>query len=186
MIPNLTSRLDLEAGIIEGAPVMRRCLADLVGLFADRAAYDQACAQSNPLVYTISTVEVAMGEGQLHYGLGVLMPGKVGREYYFTRGHLHAWRAAAEVYVGLRGQGLMLLEDEHECRVLPLQPQSIVYVPGNTAHRTINTGPEPLIYLGVYPADAGHDYATIAERNFLKVVVEEDGRPVLRDRREVQ
>ncbi len=110
------------------------------------------------------------------------MPGKIGREYYLTKGHFHAWRPAAEVYLGLRGHGLMLLEDERESRVVPLMPQTAVYVPGHTAHRTINTGDEPLIYLGVYPAGAGHDYAAIAERNFRTVVVEANGQPVLLDR----
>jgi glucose-6-phosphate isomerase len=32
--------------------------------------------------------------------LGVLMPGKVGAEYFMTKGHIHAWRPAAEVYLG--------------------------------------------------------------------------------------
>ena len=66
--------------------------------------------------------------------------------------------------------------------MLPLQERTVVYVPGHTAHRTINTGDGPLIYLGVYPAAAGHDYGAIAERNFRKVVVEREGRPVMLDR----
>jgi glucose-6-phosphate isomerase, archaeal len=183
-LETLSARLDLEAGVIDGAPVARRCLADLVGLFADKAAYDRGLAEGNPVLYTVSSVEAAQGDGQLHYGLGVLMPGKVGREYYLTKGHLHAWRPAAEVYLGLRGHGFMLLEDERDSRVLPLQRDTVVYVPGHTAHRTINTGNEPLIYLGVYPAAAGHEYAVFAERNFRKVVVEQDGQPVVLDRSE--
>jgi glucose-6-phosphate isomerase len=60
----------------------------------------------------------------------------------------------------------------------------VVYVPGYTAHRTINTGAIPLVYLGVYPAQAGHDYGSIAHKNFDNVVLEIDGQPVLMDRRE--
>src|SRR5437868_3222162 len=162
----LTARLDVRSGTIAGAPLTRRYLADLPGVFADARSYQLALELGNPLVYTISRVELAQGDGQLHYGLGVLMPGKVGREFFLTRGHFHQWRAAAEVYVGLRGQGVMLLEDEQESRCLPLEPNQVVYVPGNTAHRTINTGAEPLVYLGVYPAAAGHDYGALEERNF--------------------
>jgi glucose-6-phosphate isomerase len=57
-----------------------------------------------------------------------------------------------------------------------------VYVPGFTAHRTINTGSEPLTYFGVCPAEAGHDYAVIAERNFSHVVIEVNGSPALAER----
>ena len=183
-LETLGARLNLEAGVIDGAPVTRRCLADLGGLFVDKAAYDRELAKGNPVLYWVSSVEVAQGEGQLHYGLGVLMPGKVGREYYLTKGHFHAWRPAAEVYIGLRGHGLMLLEDDADSRVLPLHQDTVVYVPGHTAHRTINIGDKPLIYLGVYPAAAGHDYGVIAERNFRKVVLEQDGQATVLDRSE--
>jgi glucose-6-phosphate isomerase len=174
--------LDLDLGMITGALPVHRHLSDLKGVFTDEAAYEQALARDNPLVYTVSSMEPAQGEGQLHYGLGVLMPGKVGREYYLTKGHYHAWRPAAEVYLGLRGRGLMLLEDGSGSRLLPLEPHRVVYVPGYTAHRTINTGPERLVYLGIYPAMAGHDYARVAERPFRTVVVEENGQPRALDR----
>jgi glucose-6-phosphate isomerase len=78
----------------------------------------------------------------------------------------------------------MLLEDENTGRsvLLPLGKGRIVYVPGYTAHRTMNTGSEPLVYLGIYPANAGHDYGAIAKRNFQKILVERSGRPTLIDR----
>lgn len=56
-------------------------------------------------------------------------------------------------FSGLSGEGVMLLEDEAtESRLVPLRPHHAVYVPGHTAHRTMNTGTVPLTYLGVYPA----------------------------------
>ncbi|MCC5839705.1 MAG: cupin domain-containing protein [Opitutales bacterium] len=165
-------------------PVVRRHLADLRGCFADEAAFSGALATGNPLLYEVCAVEAAEGDGQLHYGLGILYPGKVGSEYYLTKGHLHAHRPASEVYIGLAGEGAMLLEDEATgaSRLVPLGKGRIVYVPGHTAHRTVNTGAEPLVYIGVYPANAGHDYASIAERNFHKVVLERAGVPALVDR----
>ncbi len=178
--PGILTRLDLENGAIPGAPLTERRLSELAGMFADDAAYTRAMAKGNPIVYTVSTVEPAQGEGQLHYGLGVLMPGRVGREYYFTKGHFHAWRPAAEVYIGVSGQGAMLLENSAgETRLLDLEANTIVYVPGETAHRTINTGSAPLLYLGIYPANAGHDYAAIAASNFRNMVIEKHGRPAL-------
>ena len=78
----------------------------------------------------------------------------------------------------------MLLEDEStgESRMVPLRPHYVVYVPGHTAHRTMNTGSTPLTYLGVYPARAGHDYGAIAQRNFRMVVVERAGQPAMIER----
>lgn len=182
--PELAFRFDLEAGAIAGAPVTRRYLSDLEGCFADAAAYAAARAAGNPLLYTVSTIEPARGPGDLHCGVGVLMPGRVGSEYFMTKGHFHARREAAEVYVGLRGEGVMLLEDEAtgESRIEPLGQGRVVYVPGHTAHRTLNSGSVPLVYLGIYPADAGHDYGAIAQSNFRMVVVDREGGPAMVER----
>lgn len=184
----LLSRIDLDAAAISERPRVERRLSDLAGVFADSAAYELAVSRENSLVYAVSSVEPGAGEGDLHYGLGMIMPGRIGDEYWQTKGHLHAWRPAAELYVGLRGEGAMLLEDETtgQSRLVPLLPQALVYVPGHTAHRTVNTGSEPLLYLGIYPARAGHDYASIATRNFRHVVAERGGRPTLVPREEYQ
>jgi glucose-6-phosphate isomerase len=181
---SLFARFDPATGLVQGVAPAERRLSSLRGCFADERAYAAELARGDPLVYSVSAVEPMAGEGQLHYAVAVLMPGRVGAEYYLTKGHLHQWRAAAEVYLGLAGEGLMLLEDEAtgEAGAVPLLAHSAVYVPGHTAHRTINTGDVPLTYVGVYPAGAGHDYGTIAERNFRDVVVAVDGRVAVLER----
>jgi glucose-6-phosphate isomerase len=180
----LHRRFDPALGGVDGAPVVERRLSDLRGAFADTGAYYAALALGDPLIYTVASVEPGGGPGDLHYAVATLLPGRIGAEYYLTKGHLHAWRPAAEVYIGVRGAGALLLEDEQngESQLVPLGPHQVVYVPGSTAHRTVNTGDEPLVYIGVYPAAAGHDYGTIAERNFRRVVVAGDGGPLLLDR----
>ena len=181
----LPSRFDPLTGEIAGAPVTKRHLSDLRGCFADTAAYETALAAGNPLLYSVASVTPADGAGDLHCGIGLIMPGKIGTEFFMTKGHLHSWREAAEFYFGLSGDGMMLLEDEAtgESRLIPLRPHHAVYVPGHTAHRTINVGTTPLTYLGVYPAKAGHDYVAIARNNFRCVVVERDGQPVMLERK---
>ncbi|MFN8482415.1 MAG: glucose-6-phosphate isomerase family protein [Anaerolineae bacterium] len=178
------SHLDLSAGVVIGQPVVRRRLSDLRGAFDDAAAYDAALAEADSLVYTVSSVEAGEGDGDLHYGLGLIMPGQVGGEYYLTKGHIHRWRDAAEVYIGLGGEGMMLLEDEASGagRALRLAAGIVVYVPPRTFHRTVNIGLTPLTYLGVYPARAGHDYGALAERNFRQVVVAVNGEPTVMER----
>jgi glucose-6-phosphate isomerase len=176
---------DPEDPAIAGAPQTVRRLSDLAGAFADERAYQAALRVDDPVVYRVYSLAFGERAGDLSYGFGVLLPGRVGAEYYLTKGHLHRWREAAEVYVGLSGSGCMLLQSEAtgESRLIPFGRNAVVYVPGHTAHRTINTGRDPLTYLGVYPARAGHDYGFIEERGFAQVVVEVDGRPALRGRK---
>jgi glucose-6-phosphate isomerase len=40
----------------------------------------------------------------------------------------------------------------------------------------MNIGSDNFVFLAVYPADAGYDYNTIAERGFAGLVVERDGK----------
>lgn len=180
-LPFLATTYDLTAAHLAQGQLTERYLSDLESCFYDQPLYQEHLSQNNPLVYTVSSIEPAHGDGDLHYGLGVLYPGKIGDEYYMTKGHYHAWREAAEVYIGLRGRGMMLLEDEHtdQVQLLPLGVGEIVYVPGHTAHRTLNCGTEPLVYIGVYPAKAGHDYQSLAKTNFRHKVIDRDGIPTL-------
>src|SRR5579863_6106593 len=141
-LEQLLSHFNPATGEIPGVPLVKRHLHDLCGCFADATAFAVAAAAGNPLIYSVAAVESASGAGDLHYGVGRLLPGKIGDEYYLTKGHLHAWREAAEIYLGLAGDGVMLLEDEASggSRIVPLRPNGVVYVPGHTAHRTVNTG----------------------------------------------
>lgn len=173
-------RFDPVTAQLEGAVAQERRLSELEECYASRDGFLAALRQGNPVVYRVSSLEESSGDGDLHLGVGLLMPGKVGEEYYLTRGHLHAWREAAEIYIGLSGEGMMLLESEDGTdQAVPIRTHSVVYVPGLTAHRTVNTGREPLTYLGIYPARAGHDYSAVARNNFRQVVVEVNGQPAV-------
>ena len=58
-------------------------------------------------------------------------------------------------------------------------PGVVAYVPPHWAHRTVNTGSEPFVFLAIYPGDAGHDYGTIETEGFPQRVVERDGQPAV-------
>ena len=45
----------------------------------------------------------------------------------------------------------------------------------------INTGKEKLVTFFVFRADAGHDYGTIEQKGYRKLVVERDGKPTMID-----
>ena len=181
-IESLVSDFNPLTGKMSVKNKVERRLSDLRNCFLDEDAFEASLGKGDPVVYRVQSFEPAKGDGDLHYGIGILFPGKVGDEYWLTKGHYHEWREAAELYIGLSGEGFMLLEHEktHETELLPLKANSTVYVPGYTAHRTINTGDEPLTYLGVYPARAGHDYGSLKEKGFSnRVLFSEDG-PVLK------
>lgn len=179
--PELFSEFDPEIGTISGVRPVERRLSAMVGLYADTEAFKAKLAQSDPVLYTVAAVEPETTEGALWYTVVCIYPGKIGDEYFMTRGHYHAWRPASEYYFGLRGQGLMLMEDEASgtSRTAPLTPNSGVYVPGHTAHRTMNVGNEPLTYLCVYSCKSGQDYGSIAEHNFRQVVIDINGTPTM-------
>lgn len=182
-LSKLLRDFDAEAGTFAGDDYSVQHLSDLQGYFADRTAYEAALKAGDPIIYSVSTFAPCKDEGALHCTIARIEPGRIGCEWYLTRGHFHAWRAAAEFYIGLSGEGAMLLESEHgESHMLSLRANSIIYVPGHTAHRTVNTGDTPLVYLGVYSAAAGHDYGPIAQRNFLKVIVNIDGTSTMMSR----
>jgi len=62
---------------------------------------------------------------------------------------------------------------EGEAAVEPLAPGRVLYIPPRWAHRSICTSrQEDLATFFVYPGHAGHDYATIEQNGFPKLVVE--------------
>ncbi len=180
-------QFDFATGIFAPSlDLSERRMSDLAEMYYDQAAVQKLLLGGNPVIYEIRYLPFVTSNSDMSLGVTRIFPGKVGDEYFMTKGHLHAWRPAAEFYFGLSGEGVMLLEDEHsgESRVVPLQPNGVVYVPGHAAHRTMNVGKVPLTYIGVYPAKAGHDYRTIAKTNFRCVVVERAGKPVMIERKD--
>ena len=157
-----------------------RCLSDLAGYFADEMAFDALCQTADPPLYTVYGTSRPAVAGDLISGITLLHPGKVGDEYFMTKGHFHAVLATAEVYYCLRGTGMMVLESpEGECVVEPFPAGSVLHIPPRWAHRTVNVGADDLLFFWVCPADAGHDYGTIATYGFRTRVVEVAGSPVV-------
>ena len=56
---------------------------------------------------------------------------------------------------------------------------TVHYIPGKVAHRVVNTGNEPLVFLASWPSDAGHDYGSIRTSGFSRRMVLRDRKPCL-------
>lgn len=169
------------ASIEETTPIARR-LSSLRGQFLDQPAFDALLAQEDPELYKVYVVDRPAIAGELSAGLTILHSGKVGNEYYMTKGHFHAVLETGEVYYCLRGRGRMVMETpEGDWHVAEMMPGAVVYVPPRWAHRSVNVGAEDLVFFWVYPAHAGHDYGSIERQGFRKLVVEQDGAPAVID-----
>ncbi len=177
----LWRKLDLDTGVFTDAVlVQQRRLSDLRGLYADSAA-EAARAAENPLMYDVfEATENPIEPGQLRYSTTVIYPGKIGDEYFFTKGHYHAKGECAEIYTGITGTGLLLLQTrEGQIHTIEMTRGVAAYVPPFWAHRTINVGSDNFAFYACYPADAGYDYAAIADKGFASLVLERNGKPTL-------
>ena len=175
-----STTVDFTTGVLSGSGVESvQCLGDLHGVFADEAA--RARMPQDAVVYTVQ-VHKAEREGMpggLCFGTSFLHPGVVSEEFYMTRGHFHGRLESAEYYWGLQGEGILLLMDRNRrCTAERVIPGSLHYIPGHTAHRLINTGSTILAVGACWPADAGHDYDTIARQGFSARILRRDGKPV--------
>ncbi len=174
--------IDWNTAALSGAPVgcSVKKLSQMRNLFLDR----ERAAAMNPetQLYRVQYwLPVEEGtEGGLFWGTTVIEAGKVGDEYFMTHGHFHAARDRAEFYATVSGRGALILMDEsRETWSEPMQPGSLHYIPGRTAHRVANTGGSELVFIGCWPSDAGHDYGAILEGGFGARVREVDGLAML-------
>jgi glucose-6-phosphate isomerase len=151
-------------------------LSELAGLYGDTSAFDRALSAGDRVVYAVEDYRPSATLGDLCFGVTHMQPGRIGDEFFLTRGHIHAIGNRPETYRGEAGQGVMLLESpDGQVVTLDVTPGGTVYVPPFWIHRSVNVGPDPLVMTFVYPADSGQDYGIIARSNGMRVRVVADG-----------
>lgn len=176
-------RFSLTDGMSPDVVPIQRRLSQMSGMYADEAARAQMVRDGDPLVYEFHDLGLPEREGVIAFGTSIIHPGKVGGEYFMTKGHFHTILETAEIYYCLRGQGYMLMENpEGDWEARELTPGCAVYVPERYAHRSINVAPDsPLVTFFAFRADAGHNYAAIETKGFRKRIVERGGKPQIID-----
>jgi len=174
--------LDLDSGRLEPHTTrIERHLSDLRAAFADRDELERLVTGGDPLVYEVLQYDVPSEVGQLVCCTTVIRPGAVAGEFFMTKGHYHSERETGEVYLGLAGEGyLLLMTEDGGSAATPMRRGTVAYVPPRWAHRTVNTGDEPFVFFAVYPGQAGHDYGAISETGFAQRVLASPEGPVLR------
>jgi glucose-6-phosphate isomerase, archaeal len=169
-IPPFTVDFDLAQGLMKNPKNHQvRRASDMKGHYADAAALQKLIDGGDPLHYEVFEVPVPKEDGHLMYCISTLQPGTVGDEYFMTKGHYHQRINTGEIYLALRGEGLMMMKtSDGQCRWEHFAPGRMVYVPPYWGHRSINTGSEPLISFCVYPANSGYNYGDIEKEGFPK------------------
>ena len=175
-------QLDLKNYNLNGEPVVRqeRKLKDVEGIFKNKDVL-KTSDKEQPVYSVQAWLPVTEGKtGGLFFGTSTLFPGKVGDEYFMTKGHFHSESDRAEFYWGIQGSGMLILMDrERNTWGEEVFPGSLHYIGGHIAHRLANTGNVKMIVGACWPSDAGHDYDEIAKNGFSARLMEVNKKPKL-------
>lgn len=170
--------VSLATGIMSGATGQyTKRFDDLEGLYADASAFASMRGEwAGRSVYDVSEFRPSEAVGDLIFGVTRMSPGKVGDEFFLTRGHIHKQADRPEIYYGQKGSGLMLMESpEGEIRIVAIEPMTVCYVPPYWIHRSVNVGADDLVMLFCYPSDSGQDYEIIAKSGGMRARIVDDG-----------
>ena len=171
--------VSVDSGLLNNADGhYQKRFSDLSGLYADTVAFDALLEhRADAVAYEVTSYTPGKKTSDMIMGVTRMEPGKVGNEYFMTRGHIHAVGDRPEIYYGQSGSGLMQMESpDGDVRIVEVSAQGICYVPPYWIHRSVNVGTDDLVMVFAYPADSGQDYQIIERSNGLRVRIVDDGR----------
>ena len=169
-------RIDGTSGAVTPATgSYTKHVGELAGLYRDKVAFASAVADGDPVAYQV--IDYRHADSDLAFGTTIMSPGRIGDEFFMTRGHFHERRECGETYYTQSGEGLLLLQSrDGEVRTVEMKPGICAFIPPDWAHRSINTGKEKLVFVWHCATDAGHEYGEILQKGMRKLVVERGGR----------
>ena len=175
-----TLDFDLNDGLSKHAETTKRYLSQMKDMYQDQQVVEEILKNDDPLIYEFYELGCPERAGDLAFGTTMIHPGKIGNEYYMTKGHFHANMNRGEYYWGVEGEGRLIMMDQNR-RVWSerMFPGSLHYIPGGVAHRVANIGYSVLSFAACWPSDAGHDYQVILENGFSASLQCVNGNPQL-------
>jgi len=174
--------IDFKKGVVNPDRIIERRASDMQGMYTDDLALEKLLSQDNPLIYQVREINIPKKSGHIIYSTTIIYPGKVGKEYFMTKGHFHTREDTAEIYFCLEGEGYLLMQTKQgKVSTIHMRPGVLGYIPPYWGHRTINTGKKEFIFLALFPGDAGHNYEVVEKHGFAQIMVEENGKPILKD-----
>ena len=105
---------DPEDGIMDDPDNhIERYLSKLTNMFYDLSSAEKFLREEGDVIlYEVYEKTIPQRDGEVQFCSSITHPGKIGNEYFMTKGHFHARRDTAEIYYCLRGKGFMLMEKE--------------------------------------------------------------------------
>jgi glucose-6-phosphate isomerase, archaeal len=152
----------------------KKYFRELDGIYGDQTAFERLAETfGDAVAYRVDEARFTDQGSDLITGISALEPGKVGQEFFMTRGHLHQRADRPETYYCLAGHGVLLLENlAGEIKAMEMRPGSLVYVPPFWVHRSVNVGDKVFATLFSYPADAGQDFEIVRQaKGFQQLVI---------------
>lgn len=170
-----TGALTGPEGVITGGV---KHIFDTQSLYANAQNLDEESL--NRINYRTEVFNPQSVEGSLQFATSYVYPGTVNGEFFMTKGHFHKIANRAEFYLCLEGEGLLVLMDRNRrWWAERMRPQSLHYIPGETAHRMVNTSSLTLVVQACWNSDAGYDYETIEHNGFSVRFFNLDGEVVV-------
>ena len=182
LIQPFTFHVNFAENVMEAPDVRNvRPASAMRGYYQDAAALDQIIREEgDPMHYETFEKHVPEEYGHLLMCVSKIQPGTVGEEFFMTKGHYHTRVNTGEAYFCLQGEGYIVLKTPAgESNTQRITRGAVVYVPPYWAHRSVNTGSEPLTMFCVWPGDAGHNYGDIEKEGFPQRVFRCGGKAVI-------
>lgn len=140
-----------------------RKLSDMKSLYRDQKEVDSILKKENPIIYEVYIVK----RDVFDYGVTIIYPGAISKEFYMTSGHIHK-KPSPETYILLEGSGKLLIQNEEEVKFINFIKNKEIIVPEGYAHRAINTSNKKLKFLAIYDPSSGHKYDVFFRKRFFK------------------
>lgn len=175
----ISVQLDTKTGVFFPCPEnVDRFLSDFPYMFQEIDSVQEIIKSGDRKIYEICYYPFLTDNSDMALGVTTILSGTVGKQYHMTKGHFHERNDQPEIYHCVNGVGfLQMMDSDGNYFSAPWEKGTITHIPPQFAHRVINTGEQPLIFVAVFHISAGHEYDFIKDKGFKFNYYEVDGKP---------